>query len=129
MTDVLNLGIVGSPTDYVHRAGRVGRVGQLSRGVVTSVLAPAEVDDLLALGRTLRFTPTEVDPPPLPPLFDASTLDSASPEEQRTPATDPYGTTEEDQWDDAVQQLEQVFFLKDADGGDDGDVSAGSGSE
>jgi len=27
VTDVLNLGIVGSAADYVHRAGRVGRVG------------------------------------------------------------------------------------------------------
>ena len=49
VTDVLNLGIVGSAADYVHRAGRVGRVGQLARGKVLSVLCATEVmtsDDL-----------------------------------------------------------------------------------
>ena len=43
VTDVLNLGIIGSPADYVHRAGRVGRVGQTERGSVLSVLCAAEV--------------------------------------------------------------------------------------
>ena len=41
---------VPSPADYVHRAGRVGRVGQLARGTVTSVLCAAEVPELLELG-------------------------------------------------------------------------------
>merc|ERR1719440_2690452 len=66
VTDVLNLGIVGSPADYVHRAGRVGRVGQLARGSVVSVLCAAEVGDLLALGRELQFTPHERAPPKPP---------------------------------------------------------------
>lgn len=64
VTDVLNLGIVGSAADYVHRAGRVGRVGQLSRGIVTSVLTAAEVPELHQLGEVLQFTPAKVDPPP-----------------------------------------------------------------
>ena len=68
VTDVLNLGIVGSAADYVHRAGRVGRVGQLARGRVTSVLCAAEVPELLALGRELQFSPTEVAAPSLTDL-------------------------------------------------------------
>ena len=88
VTDVFNLGIVGSAADYVHRAGRVGRVGQLSRGVITSVLCPSEVRALIDLGQTLRFTPIERAPPmPVSPL---------SPEMER---------------DDAVQALEEVLLL------------------
>ena len=64
---MLNLGIVGSAADYVHRAGRIGRVGQTSRGQVISVLQPAEVADLLSLGSALHFSPTERPPPePVP---------------------------------------------------------------
>jgi len=44
VTHVFNLGIVGSDADYVHRAGRVGRIGQRQRGAVLSVLLPSEVD-------------------------------------------------------------------------------------
>ena len=43
VTDVFNLGIVGSPDDYVHRAGRIGRIGQAGRGAVVSILAESEV--------------------------------------------------------------------------------------
>ena len=49
------------------------------------------------------------------------TLVSLSFRRSRTPAT---SAGAEDQWEDAVQQLEQVFFLKDAEGGEDGDASA-----
>ncbi len=63
VTDVLNLGIVGSAADYVHRAGRVGRIGQRSRGSVISVLQPAEVNELLQLGETLHFEPMQRDAP------------------------------------------------------------------
>ena len=68
VTDVLNLGIVGSAADYVHRAGRVGRVGQLARGRVTSVLCASEVPELLSLGRELQFSPAEVAAPSLSDL-------------------------------------------------------------
>lgn len=74
VTDVFNLGIVGSPADYVHRAGRVGRVGQSERGSVVSVLCPSEVSDLLELGRTLKFTPKQREPPrPSEPLSEKMT--------------------------------------------------------
>ena len=66
VTDVFNLGIVGSAADYLHRAGRIGRIGQSGRGRVVSVLQPAEVTELLALGTQLAFTPREREPPPTP---------------------------------------------------------------
>ena len=43
VTEVFNLGIVGSAADYLHRAGRVGRIGQSELGRIISVLQPAEV--------------------------------------------------------------------------------------
>ena len=92
VTDVLNLGIVGSPADYVHRAGRVGRVGQLARGSVVSVLCAAEEADLLNLGRELQFKPKErVAPAPAEPLNE-----DMSQEEQ-------------------VQALSDIYNLLDAD--------------
>ena len=57
VTDVYNLGIVGSAADYLHRAGRVGRIGQSARGAIVSILQPIEVPSLLTLGQTLRFEP------------------------------------------------------------------------
>ena len=80
VTHVLNLGIVGSAADYVHRAGRVGRVGQLAKGTVTSVLCAAEVPDLVALGRELHFDPVEVSPP------EAATLSEELSMEERVQA-------------------------------------------
>ena len=68
VTDVLNLGVVGSAADYQHRAGRIGRIGQAARGRVLSVLRPSEVPDLLALGEALRFEPRERALPPPAPL-------------------------------------------------------------
>ena len=68
VTDVLNLGVVGSAADYQHRAGRIGRIGQAARGRVLSVLRPSEVDDLKALGEALRFEPRERALPPPAPL-------------------------------------------------------------
>jgi len=63
VTHVFNLGIVGAPVDYLHRAGRIGRVGQSERGAVVSVLGPAEVPQLLALGEELHFSPEQREPP------------------------------------------------------------------
>ena len=75
VTDVLNLGIVGSPADYVHRAGRVGRVGQVARGTVTSVLCAAEVPELLDLGKALHFSPVERKAPEAEVLTDELSLE------------------------------------------------------
>ncbi len=106
VTDVLNLGIVGSPADYVHRAGRVGRVGQTERGSVVSVLCPAEVEDLLALGRTLHFLPRERPPPqprPLASVFRDAGIDGEMPAAAGEPN------------EQAVQALSDIFNLLDTD--------------
>ena len=72
VTEVFNLGIVGSAADYLHRAGRVGRIGQSELGRIISVLQPAEVSDLLDLSTELRFTPRERELPSVPSLANAS---------------------------------------------------------
>ena len=94
VTDVFNLGIVGSAADYLHRAGRIGRIGQSGRGRVVSVLQPAEVTELLALGTQLDFTPREREPPPTPSLELAAN------------GTEPLADR-----DGAVQTLEEIFNL------------------
>ena len=63
VTHVLNLGIIGGAADYVHRAGRVGRIGQQAAGAVVSIVSAAEEGALLDLGRELEFTPQIVEPP------------------------------------------------------------------
>ena len=72
VTEVFNLGIVGSAADYLHRAGRVGRIGQSELGRIISVLQPAEVPELLDLSTQLRFTPRERELPSVPSLANAS---------------------------------------------------------
>jgi len=54
------------PREYLHLAGRVGRIGQMgsvsgSGGRVTSILRPEEADQMYDLGRELNFTFTDVD--------------------------------------------------------------------
>ena len=88
VTDVFNLGIVGSAADYLHRAGRIGRIGQSERGAVVSVLQPTEVPELLDLATKLRFVPSERALAAPPPLSD-----------------------ENDARDGTVQTLEEIFNL------------------
>ena len=92
VTDVFNLGIVGSAADYLHRAGRIGRIGQSELGRVVSVLQPAEVADLQALASELQFTATEREVPPMPSLED-NDLNATEGRES------------------AVQTLEEIFSL------------------
>ncbi|KOO31685.1 p-loop containing nucleoside triphosphate hydrolase protein [Chrysochromulina tobinii] len=88
VTDVLNLGIVGSAADYVHRAGRVGRV-----------------EELLALGRELKFSPKARDPPEITSLSDVVKLS----EDDEKPIRSGY------QNEAAVQVLADLFNLMTSD--------------
>jgi superfamily II DNA/RNA helicase len=108
VTHVFNLGIVGSDADYVHRAGRVGRIGQRGSGAVLSVLQPDEVPQLLALGGSLRFTPRRVTAPEPMPLADlaaragdGAAFSGASGEEERMAP------------EAAARALEDIFSLYD----------------
>ena len=49
VTHVYNVGVPSSSTEYVHRAGRAGRVGTDAVGVVTSVVTPDELQELTAM--------------------------------------------------------------------------------
>ncbi len=101
VTHVFNMGVVGSSADYVHRAGRVGRVGQLRRGDVISIVERSEVSQLLSLGSDLRFEPLEAELPEAASLSESMTKD------------------------EQVRALEDLFSLLDTAGGnDDGDVVA-----
>lgn len=100
VTDVLNVGLVGSPADYVHRAGRVGRIGQLERGSVISVLSAKEVPDLLSLGKALQFQPRERAAPAAKPLSD------------------------EMSFEDKVQALSDIYYLRATDDDDEGPVGS-----
>jgi superfamily II DNA/RNA helicase len=99
VTHVFNLGLVGSAADYLHRAGRVGRLGQAEAGKIISLLDEAGVQGLQRLGSQLQFTPEAIS--------EADLLDS-------------FLATEASDADSKVRYLEDVFQLYDAEGGEDG---------
>jgi len=99
VTHVLNLGIVGTAADYLHRAGRCGRIGQniAQPGEVISVLAQQEVPLLQALGHELDFVADSM-------LLPADAL-----------------VTEASSSDDKVRLLEDTFQLFSDEGATPGD--------
>lgn len=74
ITHVFNLGIVGTAADYMHRAGRCGRIGQqVDRGgVCISILRSDEVAMLKALGEELGFEVSEMELTPEEAVTDDS---------------------------------------------------------
>uniref|UniRef100_A0A7S4JGV2 RNA helicase n=2 Tax=Guillardia theta TaxID=55529 RepID=A0A7S4JGV2_GUITH len=89
VTHVFNLGIVGTAADYLHRAGRVGRIGQDASGTVTSILGQQEARLLQQLGDELKFEPEKLE------LGEATQM------------------TEESSESDKVRFLEDIFQLLD----------------
>jgi len=77
VTHVFNLGIVGTAADYLHRAGRCGRIGQdiAQKGVCISVLAQQEVPLLQELGKELDFIADSIEVPEDLEVTDASSTD------------------------------------------------------
>ena len=78
-------------------------MGQLARGNVVSVLCAAEVDELLALGRELNFSPCERKPPDAISLSEVVRL-SEDDEEQLAAG---------EKNEDAVQVLADIYNLLD----------------
>ncbi|GIM16732.1 hypothetical protein Vretimale_19319, partial [Volvox reticuliferus] len=53
VSHVYSLGPPPDATQYLHRAGRAGRIGSTSGGVVTTLVTPEELPSLLEMGRQL----------------------------------------------------------------------------
>jgi superfamily II DNA/RNA helicase len=92
------------PREYLHLAGRVGRIGHTSRGRVISVLTEAVAPQLDILAATLGFTFQDVAAPKEP--FDFVIREGIDEEGEETMLVDSTGTKGGD-----VEQLRR--FLED----------------
>jgi superfamily II DNA/RNA helicase len=61
VSHVFNLDVPGSSTEYLHRSGRLGRIGAGSGGVITTIVTPERVEDLAKIARELGITSQEQD--------------------------------------------------------------------
>lgn len=74
VSHVYNLKPPSSPADYLHRAGRAGRIGAAVPGVVITLVSSEEESQLLGLATSLGIRLTKADAPPLE--FQEDDLDS-----------------------------------------------------
>jgi len=74
VSHVYNLGLPQDATQYLHRAGRAGRIGSTTGGIVTTLVTEAELADLRAIAAELSLTLAEDAPPPPVLLADAAQL-------------------------------------------------------
>lgn len=51
-----NLGPPNDAREYLHRAGRAGRIGSTTGGLVTSIVTPAELEELSKITGELGVT-------------------------------------------------------------------------
>jgi len=63
VSHVYNLGLPDDAKQYLHRAGRAGRVGSTAGGIVTTLVTPAELDFIKAVGEELNITIKEGQQP------------------------------------------------------------------
>ncbi|KAF5836126.1 P-loop containing nucleoside triphosphate hydrolase protein [Dunaliella salina] len=63
VSHVYNLGLPDDAKQYLHRAGRAGRVGSTTGGVVTTLVTPAELEHIKAVGQELNITIKEGQQP------------------------------------------------------------------
>ena len=77
VTHVFNLGILGTAADYLHRAGRCGRIGQdiTDPGLCISVLAEDQVPLLMHLGSELGFASEAIELQPEAEVTDESSTE------------------------------------------------------
>lgn len=68
VSHVYNLSPPTDAADYLHRAGRAGRIGSPVRGLITTMVTPEEVPALLAQAEALGIKMVEEQAPPPPGL-------------------------------------------------------------
>ena len=74
VTHVYNLSLPASETDYVHRAGRMGRIGASGNGVITTIVQPEEEEGFLTMCKDIGCAEhaRRIESPPPPQLHDLS---------------------------------------------------------
>ncbi|KAL6765180.1 P-loop containing nucleoside triphosphate hydrolase protein [Haematococcus lacustris] len=70
VSHVYSLGLPEDEAQYLHRAGRAGRIGSRQGGIVTTLVTIAEVEQLQAMAVTLGITLSEVEVPRLAGIAD-----------------------------------------------------------
>jgi len=72
VSHVYNVGVPEDGAQYLHRAGRAGRIGSLAGGVVTSIVAPEQLPALRRFAGQLGIALEEAEPGPPLPAADGS---------------------------------------------------------
>lgn len=74
VSHVYNVGLPSDSTDYLHRAGRAGRIGGIARGVVVSLVPEVDKQALLDIAETLHFSMQQLPEPALDTSDDPDKL-------------------------------------------------------
>lgn len=80
VSHVYNLGPPEDPVEYLHRAGRAGRIGSPVGGVVTTLVTPEHEPTLLKMAEELKIKLDKAEEPPVD-SFPASDAAADSPED------------------------------------------------
>lgn len=67
VSHVYNMGLPEDATQYLHRAGRAGRIGSTSGGVVTTIVTPGQLASLQEMAAELGVELTEAEDAAAPP--------------------------------------------------------------
>eukprot|EP00887_Chlorella_sp_A99_P003266 scaffold9.g3266.t1 len=76
VSHVYNIGPPADATDYLHRAGRAGRIGSPVKGVVTTLVTPDQLPALQAIAGQLGLEMAQAAEPP-PTLADPADIEAA----------------------------------------------------
>ncbi|DBA85379.1 TPA: hypothetical protein ACH3X2_006058 [Trebouxia sp. C0005] len=68
VSHVYNLGPPENPTEYLHRAGRAGRIGSPVGGVITTLVTPEHESALLTMAEQLKIKLEKASEPAIDPL-------------------------------------------------------------